>query len=45
LTEEEWLRAGRPTESGAYSVEGWLEIYAAHPAEHAQQIRAARRGA
>jgi hypothetical protein len=45
LTEEEWLRAGRHSESGAYSVEGWLEIYAAHPVEHAQQIRAARRGA
>ena len=44
LTDAEWSRTGRHTESGAYSVEQWLEIYAAHPAEHADQIRAARRG-
>lgn len=42
LTDEEWSRTGRHSESGAYSVERWLEIYAAHPAEHADQIRRAR---
>jgi hypothetical protein len=42
LTEEEWRRTGRHSESGAYSVERWLEIYAAHPEEHADQIRRAR---
>ena len=42
LGEAEWTRTGTHTESGAYSVEGWLEVYAAHPAEHADQIRRAR---
>ena len=44
LTPEEWRRTGTHTESGRYSVEGWLEIYAAHPGEHADQIRRARAG-
>jgi hypothetical protein len=43
LTEDEWRRVGTHTESGPYSVEGWLRIYAAHPTEHADQIRRARR--
>ena len=42
LTPEEWERHGIHTESGAYSVDRWLEIYAPHPHEHAEQIRAAR---
>ena len=42
LTEEEWARTGTHAESGAYSVERWLEIYAAHPHEHAKQIRRSR---
>ena len=29
LTPEQWLRAGTHSETGAYSVERWLEIYAA----------------
>ena len=44
LTPEEWQRTGTHTESGAYSVEGWLEIYAEHSHEHADQIRRALRG-
>ena len=44
LTDDEWARTGRHSESGAYSVEAWLEIYAAHPREHADQIRRARAG-
>ena len=42
LTPEEWDRHGTHSEGGAYSVDRWLEIYAAHPHEHAEQIRAAR---
>ena len=44
LTDDEWARTGTHSESGAYSVEGWLEIYADHCADHANQIRAARGG-
>ena len=42
LTESEWERAGTHSESGPYSVEQWLEIYAAHPHDHAAQIRRSR---
>ena len=41
LTEEEWTRAGTHSESGPYSVETWLEIYAAHGHDHADQMRRA----
>lgn len=44
LTEAEWARTGTHSESGAYSVERWLEIYADHTRDHADQIRRARRG-
>lgn len=44
LTEAEWQRAGTHSESGAYSVDRWLSIYAKHCHEHADQIRRARRG-
>jgi len=44
LTPAEWTRTGTHSESGAYSVERWLEIYAAHTHDHADQIRRARRG-
>ena len=42
LTPEQWSRQGVHTESGAYSVTRWLEIYAAHAHDHADQIRRAR---
>ena len=42
LTEAEWARTGTHTESGSYGVERWLEIYAVHCDEHADQIRRAR---
>ena len=42
LTEEGWGRQGTHSESGAYSVLDWLEIYAAHAHDHADQIRRAR---
>jgi hypothetical protein len=41
LSEEDWSRSGTHTESGAYSIETWLEIYAAHGHDHADQIRRA----
>ena len=42
LSEDDWSRAGTHTESGRYSVETWLEIYARHAHDHADQIRRAR---
>jgi hypothetical protein len=42
LTEQEWSREGTHSESGAYSVETWLQIYAAHCHDHADQIRRVR---
>jgi hypothetical protein len=44
LTDAEWARTGTHSESGPYSVDRWLEIYADHCADHANQIRAARSG-
>ena len=41
LTGAEWARAGTHSESGPYSVEMWLEIYAGHGHDHAEQIRRA----
>lgn len=42
LSESDWSRAGWHSESGLYTTEKWLEIYAAHGHEHADQIRRAR---
>lgn len=42
LTPAEWERAGTHTESGRYSVDDWLALYAAHAHDHAEQIRRAR---
>lgn len=33
-----WARTGRHSESGSYSAERWLEIYAEHLEKHARQI-------
>jgi DinB superfamily len=44
LTPAEWERTGRHSESGTYSVDRWLAIYAEHSHDHADQIRRARRG-
>jgi hypothetical protein len=44
LTEAEWARTGTHSEDGPYSVEHWLEIYAAHGHDHADQIQRAREG-
>lgn len=42
MSPADWRREGTHSELGAYSVETWLEIYAAHAHKHATQIRAAR---
>ena len=44
LSHTEWERTGTHSESGGYSVDRWLHIYAEHSHEHADQIRRARRG-
>lgn len=38
MTEEDWHREGTHSESGSYSSEDWLRIYAAHAHNHAAQI-------
>jgi hypothetical protein len=38
LPESAWAAAGTHTESGPYTAEDWLAIYAAHLEEHAEQI-------
>ena len=38
LPDSVWAREGRHTESGRYTAEDWLKIYAAHLEDHAQQI-------
>jgi len=38
LPEEAWAREGHHTESGRYTAEDWLRIYAAHLDDHALQI-------
>ena len=42
MSEAEWLREGTHTESGRYTAETWLEIYADHAHGHAEQIRRLR---
>jgi DinB superfamily len=41
LSDEEWERAGTHSEMGEYSIDTWLEVYAAHCHDHADQIRRA----
>jgi hypothetical protein len=38
MTDAEWQRAGTHNEIGLYTPEIWLEIYARHCHDHAQQI-------
>ncbi|MEZ5117849.1 MAG: DinB family protein [Candidatus Nanopelagicales bacterium] len=44
LSPEDLSRYGMHTESGRYTVDDWLRIYAAHPVEHADQAARALRG-
>lgn len=41
LSEEEWARTGTHEEQGPYGVKTWLELYAAHCHDHAEQVRRA----
>jgi len=41
LSDADFARCGTHTESGPYSIDTWLELYAAHPHEHAEQLRRA----
>jgi hypothetical protein len=41
LSDADFARTGTHTESGPYSVDTWLQIYAAHALEHAAQIERA----
>ncbi|HEY7021575.1 MAG TPA: DinB family protein [Ktedonobacterales bacterium] len=38
LGEDEWAREGTHSESGRYTMDDWLEIYAAHAHDHAAQM-------
>jgi hypothetical protein len=40
MREDGWKRVGRHSESGRYSAEDWLTIYAEHLEGHARQIEA-----
>lgn len=40
LTEADWGKRGRHTESGSYGAEDWLRVYADHLAGHARQVEA-----
>lgn len=45
ITDADWAREGTHSESGRYTMDTWLEIYAAHAHNHAGQIRRAREAA
>jgi hypothetical protein len=42
MSEDEWKREGVHSESGRYTPDDWLVIYAAHAHNHAAQIRKLR---
>jgi hypothetical protein len=42
MSDEDWQRAGTHSESGRYTLEDWLRIYAAHAHNHAAQIHRLR---
>lgn len=42
MSDEDWGREGTHSESGSYTAEDWLTIYAAHAHNHAAQIRRLR---
>lgn len=42
MSEADWQRAGTHSESGRYTTETWLAIYANHAHNHAAQIRRLR---
>ncbi len=42
MSDDDWQREGEHTESGRYTAETWLAIYAEHAHNHAAQIRRLR---
>src|SRR5437667_11649991 len=42
MEDNDWRREGTHSETGAYTAEDWLTIYAAHAHNHAAQIRRLR---
>ena len=42
MSDKDWQREGEHTESGRYTAETWLTIYAEHAHNHAAQIRRLR---
>jgi hypothetical protein len=42
MSDEDWQREGTHSESGAYTPEDWLRIYATHAHNHASQINRLR---
>jgi DinB superfamily len=44
LGPQDWGRAGTHSQSGPYTMDDWLEIYADHAIDHADQITRARDG-
>ena len=42
MSDDDWQREGQHTESGRYTAENWLMIYAEHAHNHAAQIRRLR---
>jgi hypothetical protein len=42
MTEADWRLVGTHTESGPYTTEDWLRIYAAHAHDHAAQVNRSR---
>ena len=42
MTDADWHKEGTHSESGSYSAEDWLKIYAIHAHNHAAQIRRLR---
>ena len=38
LSEAQWRKSGTHSDAGAYSLEDWLQIYAAHLEGHARQL-------
>ncbi len=44
LDDHEWARHGWHDQAGAYSLAAWLQSYADHSHDHADQIRRARAG-
>jgi hypothetical protein len=39
MSDEDWQREGTHSESGSYTADDWLKIYAAHAHNHAAQIQ------